>query len=143
MATRSSLSDVESLTSFAQLWNFDLVFDNLPPGVSGSLREMTFRCRSTTLPSQELEDMLIELHGVSINRAGRATNDHHFSATFLDSEAWDIRNAFIQWRELIRSWKKNTGSSADVYATSATIIVYGDDGQDIKREISQIGRAHV
>ena len=97
---------------------------------------MTFRCRSTTLPSQELEDMLIELHGVSINRAGRATNDHHFSATFLDSEAWDIRNAFIQWRELIRSWKKNTGSSADVYATSATIIVYGDDGQDIKREIS-------
>lgn len=136
MATRSSLSDVESLTSFAQLWNFDLVFDNLPPGVSGSLREMTFRCRSTTLPSQELEDMLIELHGVSINRAGRATNDHHFSATFLDSEAWDIRNAFIQWRELIRSWKKNTGSSSDVYATSATIIVYGDDGQDIKREIS-------
>ena len=75
MATRSSLSDVESLASFAQLWNYDLVFDNLPTGVSGSLREMTFRCRSATLPSQEVEDMLIELHGVSINRAGRATKE--------------------------------------------------------------------
>lgn len=135
MATRSSLSDVESLASFAQLWNYDLVFDNLPTGVSGSLREMTFRCRSATLPSQEVEDMLIELHGVSINRAGRATNDHHFTASFLDSEAWDMRSAFIAWREIIRSWKNNTGSAADVYATSATLILYGDDGSDVKKEI--------
>lgn len=135
MATRSSLNDVESLDSFGQLWNFNLVFNTLPSGITTDIKEFTFRCRSSALPGRTAESMLIELGAVSIQRPGKITVNHDFQVTFLDSQNWRIRQALLEWQDIIYSWNTNEGNSSDVYMVDATLYIFGDGSTDIAREV--------
>lgn len=129
---RSSLQDVAGLADPAQLWNFDLFFDRLPSGVSGNLRNLTFRVKTTEYPGAEVEGVEVELHGVKLMYMGRATYTHELSVTFLEGVDWETRNAFYQWRELGRSWTKNSGVDSSVYKTSATLTMYDDTPNEAK-----------
>ncbi len=135
MATRSSLNDVESLDSFGQLWNFNLVFNTLPPGISTDIKEFTFRCRASALPGQTAESMIIELGAVSIQRPGKVTRNHDFNVTFLDSQNWRIRQALIEWQNLIYNWSTNQGNASSVYMVDATLYIFADGAEEIAREV--------
>lgn len=123
---RTSLQDVAGLRDPAQTWNFDLFFDRLPSGVSGNLRDLTFRVKTTQFPGANLDAVEVELHGVKLVFAGRATYDHEFTVTFYEGVDWSVRNAFYSWRELMRSWQNNSGSTSDLYKSSCTLSLYDD-----------------
>lgn len=129
---RTSLHDVHGLADPAQPWNFDLYFDRLPTGVSGDLRELTFRVKTAEFPAASLEEVPVEAHGVKLVYAGRAQYTHELSVTFFEGVSWNVRDIFYAWRELARSWQANTGSSSDVYKASATLTLYTDAPEEAK-----------
>lgn len=134
-STRTSFSDVQSLQTYAQSWNFDLIFKTLPSAVSTEIKELKYRCKTSALPGMTIDDVLIELHGVSVNRPGRKTFSHHFTATFVDSMSLSCYHGFMQWSNLIHSWENNSRAASSVAMVEASIIVYGDDATTIAREI--------
>lgn len=128
---RSSLSDVEgSIVDPAQTWNFDLFFDKLPTGLSGSTRMLTVRCQATSLPGVSMEAIEVELHGVKLKYRGRRTYGGTFSVTFAENVDWTTYELFRNWHNLMLSWSKNTGSSSSVYKVPCTLTMYNDAGEE-------------
>lgn len=133
---RSSLNDVLSLTDPAQTWNWDIFFPTIP-GASNT-RELTFKAMTTSIPSAMLEEVPVELHGVSLRFAGRATFNHSFSVQFLETRNHDTREIFSNWREIARSWQNNSGSYASAYKVNIDLALY-DDLPQIVRTIRMYG----
>lgn len=134
-STRTSFSDVQSLQTYAQSWNFDLIFKTIPSAVSTEIKELKYRCKTSALPGATFDDLLVELHGVSVNRPGRKTFSHHFTATFVESMSLSCYNGFMQWSSMIHSWENNTRATGSSAMVDASLIVYGDDATTIEREI--------
>lgn len=124
---RTSHANVMSLPDAAQSWNFDLRFPNIP-GSNLSAEQLTFKCKTTSLPSSAIEPVKIELHGVAKQEAGRATYEHQFTATFLETVDYATLMAFRQWRDYQRSWKRNTGTNSSAYKIRASLDVYDNAG---------------
>lgn len=121
---RSSLANVASLQDPAMSYNFDLFLPSIPG--SSDTRDLTFKCMSTDLPGASLDVVKVDLHGVTLNFAGRATYTHTMAVTFLETADYSTRDKFIKWRDSVRSWGNNTGSLAASYKTVAFISVYND-----------------
>lgn len=121
---RSSLQNVASLQDPAQSWNFDLFLPSIPG--SSDTRDLTFKCMSTDLPGASLDVVKVDLHGVTLNFAGRATYTHTMQVIFLETADYSTRDKFIKWRESIRSWANNTGTLAATYKCNAQLVVYND-----------------
>lgn len=131
---RSSLQNVLALPDAAQTWNCDLFFPSIP-GMTNTL-PLTYKCQVPTLPGFGLDPVPIELHGVTKKEAGRAIYDHTMNCTFLETVDWATRDAFLNWRESIRSWKKNTGSVSAAYKVNGQLVVY--DNQPVPTRIITI-----
>ena len=129
---RSSLNDVQgSIVDPAQTWNFDLFFEKLPSGISGSTSTLTIRCMSTSLPGVSFEPIEVELHGVKLKYRGRKTYNGTFSVTFAENVDWTTYNLFREWNNLMLSWERNTGSSSTVYKVPCTMTMYNDAGEEV------------
>lgn len=124
---RTSHANVQSLPDAAQVWNFDLRLPTIP-GSSLSPEMLTFKCKSTNLPTSSVEPVKIELHGVAKQEAGRATYDHTFTSVFLETIDYTTYLAFRAWRDYMRSWKRNTGTNSQAYAVRAELDVYDNAG---------------
>lgn len=124
---RTSLANVLALPDAAQQWNFDLFFPSIP-GSTGVARSLTFKCKTTALPSSAIEPVPIELHGVKKQEAGRATYQHTFNATFMETVDYASYMAFRAWRDYMRSWKNNTGSDSAAYKVNLELDVYDNQG---------------
>ena len=130
---RTSHANIMALPDVAQSWNFDLFLPTIPGG--GSATNLTYRCKSTTLPSSTIEPVKIELHGVAKQEAGRAQYSHTFQATFIETVDYTTYLAFRKWRDYMRSWKNNTGSNSQAYAVQAELDVYDNAGNVINTMI--------
>lgn len=127
---RSSLYDVLSLNDPAQSWNFDFFLPTIPG--SNDTRDLTFKCMTADLPGGGLDSVKVELHGVTVNFAGRATYTHQLQVMFLETSDWSTRDKFVKWRDSVRSWKKNSGTLASAYKVSAQLVVYNDLPQVVR-----------
>lgn len=127
--SRTSYSDVLSLRDAAQQWNFDLFFPSIP-GTSGggAPREMTIKCKSTTLPSSKIEPVGIELHGTKKQEAGRATYDHTFNCSIMETVDYATYKDMRAWRDYMRSWKNNQGTDSTAYKVNLELDVYDNAG---------------
>ena len=124
---RTSYDQVLSLPDAAQSWNFDLFFPIIP-GV-GDARNLTYKCKGTTIPGSKIEQVLIELHGTQKAEAGRAVYDHTFNATFLETVDYATYLGFRGWRDYMRSWKNNTGANSAGYKVNLELDVYDNAGE--------------
>ena len=124
--SRSSLQNVLSLPDAAQTWNFDLFFPSIP-GMANTM-ELTYKCQTSALPGFSLDPVQIDLHGVTKKEAGRAVYQHTFTANFLEVVDFSTRAAFRNWREMIRSWKMNTGSVVAAYKVNGQAVMYDNTG---------------
>ena len=129
---RSSVYNVQQLSDAFQVWNFDLRFPSIPGG--GDAVSLTYKCQTASLPGFNLESVDIELHGVKKKEAGRATYEHTFQCTFLETVDFSTRTAFRNWRETCRSWKLNTGSVSSAYKVNALLELY-DNAPSVTRSI--------
>lgn len=124
---RTSFANVQALPDAAQAWNFDLFFPTIPgssrPGIN-----LTYRCKTTELPSSSIEAVSIELHGVKKQEAGRATYTHSFNSTFMEAIDYATYQDLRRWRAYMRSWKGNSGTNSQAYKINAEMDLYDNAG---------------
>ena len=124
---RTSYANILALPDAAQRWNFDLFFPSIP-GSSGTARSMTYKCKTTALPSSTIEQVDISLHGTRKNEAGRATYQHTFNASIMETVDYATYMALRAWRDYMRSWKNNTGTNSAAYKINLELDVYDNSG---------------
>jgi len=134
---RTSLANVVALPDAAQQWNFDLFFPTIP-GSTGVAQSLTYKCKTTTLPSSKIEPVPIELHGVKKQEAGRAMYDHQFSAVIMATVDYSDYLALRGWRDYMRSWKNNTGSDSAAYKINLELDLYDNQG-NVSQTIILVG----
>lgn len=132
---RTSIQNIQSLPDMAQSWNFNLFFPTIP---GGSTSGVTYKCQTTTLPASNVETVKIELGGVAKQEAGRATYDHTFTATFLETVDYSAYMAFRAWRDFMRSWKNNTGSDSSAYKINLELDLF-DNAGNVSKTIILVG----
>jgi len=134
---RTSYQNVLALPDAAQGWNFDLFFPNIP-GASGSATGLTYKCKTSTLPASSVDTIKIELHGTAKQEAGRALYEHSFTAQFLETVDYSTYQAFRGWRDYMRSWKNNSGSTSQAYKVNLELDLYDNSG-NITQTIILVG----
>lgn len=132
---RTSHAHVMNLPDAAQVWNFDLFLPAIPGFGQNNL---TYKCKTTSLPSSKIEPVKIDLHGVSKQEAGRATYEHTFQATFLETVDYKTFEAFRNWRDFMRSWKNNTGTDSAAYKVNLELDVY-NNGPEVTKTVILVG----
>ena len=132
---RTSYAQVCGLPDAAQTWNFDLFIPSIPGFGANNL---TYKCKTTTLPTSKIEPIKIELHGTGKQEAGRALYDHSFTATFQECVDYKTFEAFRKWRDFMRSWKKNTGTDSAAYKVNLELDVY-DNGPNVVKTVILAG----
>ena len=130
---RTSYANILALPDAALAHNFDLFFPTIPGG--GSAAGITYKCKTTAMPSSSLETVKIELHGTSKVEAGRATYTHTFNATFLETVDYATISAFRAWRNYMRSWKSNTGTDSSAYKVNLELDLYDNAGKTVRTVI--------
>ena len=133
--SRSSLNDMlGSIVDPALPWNFDLVIDRLPTGVSGNVRDITIRCQTTSMPGVQFSPVEVEAHGVKLKYRGRKQYQNTIECQFIENVDWSTYQLFKEWANLQLNWTNNTGSSSAIYKTTGTIITYDDAGNVTKEQ---------
>ena len=126
---RTSIDKVLLLKDAAQSWNFDIVFPRIPGSVDSQDQvQLQYKCKTANLPSSSIEQVKIDLHGVSKVEAGRAVYQNTMQATFMEVVSWETYSALRRWRQYTRDWKNNTGRNYSEYAVDAEILVYDSAG---------------
>lgn len=128
---RTSYQNVLALPDAAQNWNFDLFFPTIP-GSAIPANNLTYKCKSTSLPTSSLEFVKIELHGVAKQEAGRATYEHTFQAVFMETVDYTTYKAFRAWRDFMRSWKNSKGTDSQAYKVNLELDVYDNAGNIVE-----------
>jgi hypothetical protein len=132
---RTSYAQVLALPDAAQTWNFDLFIPAIPGFGQNNL---TYKCKTTTLPTSKIEPVKIELHGTGKQEAGRAIYDHTFQALFLETVDYKTYEAFRNWRDFMRSWKNNTGTDSAAYKVNLELDLY-NNGPDVVKTVILAG----
>jgi hypothetical protein len=132
---RTSHAHVMNLPDAATTWNFDLFVPAIPGFGQNNL---TYKCKTTTLPQSRIEPIKIELHGVGKQEAGRALYEHTFTAMFMETVDYKTYEAFRNWRDFMRSWKNNTGTDSAAYKVNLELDVY-DNGPNLVKTVILVG----
>lgn len=124
---RTSYANILQLPDAAQSWNFDLFFPQIP-GSNGQARNLSYKCKTSELPTSKIEPVDIELHGTKKREAGRASYDHNFNATFMETIDWATYQTFRAWRKYMRDWKNNAGTDSTAYKVNLELDLYDNAG---------------
>ena len=93
--SRSSLNDMlGSIVDPALPWNFDLVIDRLPTGVSGNVRDITIRCQTTSMPGVQFSPVEVEAHGVKLKYRGSKQYQNTIECQFHENVDWSTYQLF-------------------------------------------------
>ncbi len=136
MSAYIGLADVQSLPDPQMSYQFNLLFPNIPG--QGSGRPLAIRCKSSSIPGQEIEKVPVQLHGVELEFAGRPTYDHAQQATFLETRDFVARNTIRQWMDFCKNIRNGTGNYALQYKTVGIMQLY-DDASAVTKQIQLIG----
>jgi len=128
--SRTSLADISSLPDPLLGYNFDMLIPNIPGG--GNTRALTLKCMQTNIPGQQIDQILIQLHGAETVSAGRQTFTHTLAVTYLETRDMTTRDAIRQWMDFTRNVRTNSGNFKSSYATDAKILMYDDAGTTVR-----------
>lgn len=134
---RTSYQNILALRDAAQSWNFDLFFPTVP-GASGQSNGLTYKCKTSAIPSSKINPVAVELHGTKKQEAGNAAYDHTMTATFMETVDYSTMAAFRAWRNYTRSWRDNTGTNASEYKVNLEIDLY-DNAGNVTRTMVLVG----
>ena len=96
-------------------------------GVWGDLeqRHLTYLCKASSLPAQNIASVDIPFRGRIFKVAGDRTIDN-WSVTIINDAKFNLRHAFEQWTEAIAKLDNNMGAvSPQEYMTDAYIYQLG------------------
>ena len=88
-------------------------------------RHLTYLCKATSLPAQNIASVDIPFRGRIFKVAGDRTIDN-WSVTIINDAKFNLRHAFEQWTEAIAKLDNNMGAvSPQEYMTDAYIYQLG------------------
>ena len=111
------------------------IFTGIGGGVTNLTRELSFKCRATTLPGDTISSISIPYFGREIKVAGTRSFPS-WSITVINDESFNVRNGLEQWMSAINQHVSNlrapTFNPPLAYQSDATVIQYGKAGNPIK-----------
>jgi len=114
---------------------FDVVMP-APPIASLNQADFTFKCRSASLPEENLGVIVVPYFGRQIKLAGDRTFGE-FPVTVFNDEDWGLRSSFEQWSNALNGHLSNLRNAAAVptlgYMVDATLTQYGKAGTVIQQ----------
>lgn len=133
---RPGLLETSSVLDPLQQWNFNILFPNVPG--SSDTRDLSYKITSSAIPGTQVEQVSVETHGIKLNFAGRRTWSGSWNCTMFETRINSTRTRLLNWMELARSWKNNSGSYKSQYAVTAELQLF-DDIPTIARSIRVYG----
>jgi hypothetical protein len=114
---------------------------NIPTDVGGledEKRRMCYLCKSALIPQSTIGQVDLFYRGRAYHEAGE-TEFQPWTATFINSNDFAIRNAFEQWSAFI-SHRNDVGGTTDVSRYKADITVkHLDRNGEVRRKYVLIG----
>lgn len=124
---RNSLLQGLAIQDVQQTWSWGIVIPRIPG--TGSTRDFTGKCISTTIPSSTVEVVKLEAQGgIQLNWAGRRLWEQTWNATFVEDRNANTRAVILDWIKLIRDPVLGVGSYKAVYAVPIELALYDDVG---------------
>jgi len=137
MATsRHSYSDISRLKDPLLVYNYNMLIANVPGGGDGE--QLMLRCQSTTLPGMQLEQIPVDLRGMTLRFAGRQQYSGTLSASFTEHRDMKTRSALFRWKYFARDFRDATGNYKADYSTNIDIELF-DDRNEVIRTIRLFG----
>jgi hypothetical protein len=128
--------EISSVLDPLQSWNFSLLFPVIPG--SSDTRDITYKVMSSSIPGTGIEQVSVESHGIKLNYAGRRTWTGNWACTIFETRVNSTRTRLINWMELARSWRNNSGSYKSQYGVTAELQLH-DDIPNIARSVRIYG----
>lgn len=114
---------------------------NIPTAVGGledEKRRMCYLCKSAIIPQSTIGQVDMYYRGRQYHEAGE-TEFQPWTATFINSNDFAIRNAFERWSAFI-SHRNDVGGTTDVSQYKADIVVkHLDRNGQVRRKYKLIG----
>jgi selenophosphate synthase len=127
---RIGFADVSSLPDPLLQYQFELIIPTIPG--QGSGQGLAIRCKTSSLPGKQQEDVEVTLHGVTTKYSGRTTFTHDLPATFVETRDMYVRDTLNKWLDFKRDIVNTTGNYKSLYATTALMLVYDDTNKVIR-----------
>jgi hypothetical protein len=105
------------------------------PASAAASQKLTFTCRATQLPGATVSQVPISYFGREIKLAGNRTFED-WSVTVFNDEDFLVFDALNGWMNTINTHEGNirtAGASPISYQTTADVVQYGKQGDEIKR----------
>jgi len=125
---KPSLIELQSLPDPAQSDHYELIFPTIPGAPAGASQAFRIQCQSAALPGLNIEPGSQESAGNQLQHAGRATINHDFSITFIESRTLIIHKAIRRWMKYTRNHNTQLGHYKSEYGQNATLIAYDQKG---------------
>lgn len=133
---RVPIKRMQAVRDPLQTWQWEVRFPRVPGKSDTS--SLTVKAISTTVPNHKVETAAWEGHGMKLNFSGRRTWDGTWDCTFIVDGASETRADIVNWIELQRSWKKNSGSYKAEYAVPVELVQF-DAADNVSRTIKLNG----
>ena len=131
---RTGLDDVAGLADPLMQYNFDMVVSNMPGG--GDTTAFKHKIMTTSIPGITIEPVTVDLHGVSIEYAGRKQYPRTLAFEILELRDMSARDALRGWHDLTRD-DNSLGEYYEVYTTDVDLQLY-DSKNNLVRTIRLI-----
>ena len=109
------------------LWEVSMAAIPSAGGSVDTLKQMTFRAMSTTVPDKVTEVFEMMYKSAKVSFAGRDASGKTFDITFWDGEDLKIYNAFFGWLEYMKDHVKRD------YITDVFMTLLGRDNNPISK----------
>ena len=117
---------------------FKVLLQTFPEGTAGDISDLSFLCKSTTLPGQTITATVVDFRGRQIKLAGDSRAFEDWSMTVINDTSFSIRNAFEKWMEKINNMATNGGVTNPAEYQTDIIIQQLDRGETVLKTYTLI-----
>ena len=117
---------------------FKVILQTFPEGSDDVSNDLSFLCKSTTLPGQTITATTVDFRGRQIKLAGDSRAFEDWSMTVINDTSFSIRNAFEKWMEKINNMATNGGVTNPADYQTDIIIQQLDRGETVLKTYTLI-----
>lgn len=125
---KPTLLELQALPDPAQSDHYELIIPDIQGIVPGFSAAMRIQCQQAALPGMNIEVVSQEAAGNQLQHAGRATFNHDFQLTMIESRTLIIHKGLRQWMKKCRDHNTQLGSYKSEYGRQAQLIAYDQKG---------------
>jgi hypothetical protein len=134
---RHKFSDLSRIKDPLMTYNFNLLIANVPGGGDGE--QLMLRCQSASIPGMQIDQVAVDLRGMTLRYAGRHVYNGTFSASYIEARDIKTRSALLRWMYFARDFRNASGNYKADYATNIDVELFDDREQTVIRTIRCFG----